>query len=67
MLIEDEEWLELDLAAAAADGAAGADRKDVVTRVDEPGPQLFGRGRGLHLLLRSAALIGQLDNELCHS
>ena len=64
--IEDEEGLELDLAAAAADGAAGADRKDVVARVDEAGPQLFGRGRGLHLLLHAAALIGQFDDELCH-
>jgi hypothetical protein len=26
----------------------------------------LGRGRGLHLLLHAAALIGQFDNELCH-
>jgi hypothetical protein len=35
--------------------------------MDEAVSQLFGRGRGLHLLLHAAALIGQLDNELCHS
>ena len=64
--IEDEEGLELDLAAAAADGAAGADRKDVIARVGEAGLQLVGRGRGLHLLLYAAAFIGQLDDELCH-
>ena len=64
--IEDEEGLELDLAAAAADGAAGADRKDVIARVGEAGLQLVGRGRGLHLLLYVATFIGQLDDELCH-
>ena len=66
LLIEDEEWLELDFAAANADGAARADREDVIAGVGEAGAQLLGCGRGLDLLLHVATLIGQLDDELCH-
>ena len=42
------------------------DAEDVVPGMGEAGAQLFGRGRGLHLLQHVAALIGQLDDELCH-
>jgi hypothetical protein len=66
LLIEDEERLELDFAAAEANAAARADRKDVIAGMGEAGAQLFGRGRGLDLLLHVATLIGQLDDELCH-
>ena len=38
----------------------------MVAGMDEAGAQLLGGGRGLHLLLHAATLIGQLDDELCH-
>ena len=52
LLVEDEERFELDLAARhAAETAAGLDGEDVVAGMGEAGTQLFGGGRGLHLLL----------------
>ena len=47
--------------------AAGTHTEDVVTRVDKAGTQFFGRCTGLHLLLYPASLIGQPDDELCHT
>ncbi len=67
LLVEDEEWFELDLAARhAAETRARLARKTRGSRHAEAGTQLLGGGRGLHLLLHAAAFIGQLDNELCH-
>jgi len=66
LLVEDEERLELDFAAAKGDAAARTDRKDVVAGMGEAGTQLVGRSRGLNLLLHVATLIGQLDDEFCH-
>jgi len=66
-LVEDQKRLQLDLAAfEPGKSGAGADGKDMIASVDEAGAQLFGRGRRLHLLHYVAALVGQLDYELCH-
>ncbi len=67
LLVEDEKRLQLDLAPrAAAKARARSDREDVVAGMGKAGAQLLGGGRGLHLLLHAAALIGQLDDELRH-
>ena len=68
LLVEDEERLKLDLAPRhAPKAAARPDREDVIAGMGKARTQLLGGGRGLHLLLHAAALIGQLDDELCHS
>ncbi len=66
LLVEDEERLQLGLSATTAEAAAGLHREDVVAGVREALPQ-FIRGSGrMQLLLHSASLIRQLDDELCH-
>ncbi len=47
--------------------AAGLYRENVVAGMGKAGAQLLGRRGGLHLLHDSAALIGQLDDKLCHA
>ena len=61
LLVEDQEWLQLDLAALhpAQQPAARLDREDVVAGVGKARAQLLGGGRRLHLLLHAAPLIGQ--------
>jgi len=66
LLIEDEKWFELDLAAAHSKAGTGFDGEDVVAGMGEAGSQFVGSRGGLRLLLDAATLIGQLDNELCH-
>ena len=68
LLVEDEKRLQLDLAPGEArETAAARDAEDVVAGMGKAGAQLLGGGRGLHLLLHPATLIGQFDDELCHS
>ena len=57
----------LTLRRLTPEAAAGLDGEDVVAGMGEAGAQFLGGGRGLHLLLNAAALIGQLDYELCHA
>ena len=68
LLVENQERLELDLAAGETlEAAAHPDGKNMVAGVGEAGAQLIGSRGGLHLLLYAAAFIGQFDDEFCHA
>ena len=68
LLVENEKRLQFDLALREPPKSApGFDGKDVVAGVNKAGAQLLGGGRGLHLLLHAAALVGQFDYEFRHA
>ena len=68
LLVEDEKRLQLDLAPRQpAKARTRAHRKHMVPGMGKARPQLIGGGRRMHLFLHASTLIGQLDDELCHS
>ncbi len=66
MLVKYKKSLEFRLLPTSAH-TAGFDGVDVVAGLGETLAQLLGGGGGMNLLLHAPALIGQLDDELCHS
>ena len=67
LLVEDKEWLELDLALAERQQpAAGADREHVIAGMRKTAAQFFRRGSRLHLLKHVPVLVGQFDDKLSH-